>query len=203
AIVLKKREPPFRILGGRKEIPMVTRASRAAAIAMLCAIAVSPGGASAGDGVPRVTTIPAPGGGQPVVARIDAQGVVHLLYNSARGPWYAKSNDSGRTFNPAIPVLTKGPGKPGLQFYGPGMAVGRGGRIHVAMSTNAWQLKLPEEEWAFYYASLEPAARAFSPVRNLNRKPSEGYSLAADGKGNVTACWLSGKLYANVSHDDG
>ncbi len=27
--------------------------------------------------------------------------------------------------------------------------------------------------------------------------------LAADGKGNVTACRLSGKRYANVSHDAG
>jgi hypothetical protein len=40
-------------------------------------------------------------------------------------------------------------------------------------------------------------------VRNLNRKPSEGFSIAADDKGNVTACWLADRLYANVSHDDG
>jgi hypothetical protein len=83
------------------------------------------------------------------------------------------------------------------------MAVGKGSRIHVAMSTNAWKLKLPQEEWGFFYASLEPGAQAFAPVRNLNRKPSEGFSLAADDKGNVTACWLSDKLYANVSHDNG
>jgi hypothetical protein len=83
------------------------------------------------------------------------------------------------------------------------MAVGKGGRIHVAMGTNAWKLKLPQEEWGFFYANLEPGAAAFSPVRNINRKPSEGFSLAADDKGNVTACWLSDKLYANVSHDNG
>jgi hypothetical protein len=83
------------------------------------------------------------------------------------------------------------------------MAVGKGDRIHVALGTNAWKLKLPEEEWGFYYASLDPSAQAFSPVRNINRKPSEGFSLAADGKGNVTACWLSDKLYANVSRDNG
>jgi hypothetical protein len=71
------------------------------------------------------------------------------------------------------------------------------------MGTNAWKLKLPQSEWAFFYARIEPEAKAFSPVRNLNGKPSEGFSLAADDKGNVTACWLSGKLYANVSHDDG
>src|SRR5258708_13872780 len=71
------------------------------------------------------------------------------------------------------------------------------------MSTNAWKLKLPQNEWGFFYTSLEPGAKAFAPVRNINRKPSEGFSLAADQKGNVTACWLSGKLYANVSHDNG
>jgi hypothetical protein len=83
------------------------------------------------------------------------------------------------------------------------MAVGMGGRVHVAMGTNAWKLKLPQEEWGFFYASLEPGKAAFSPVRNINRKPSEGFSLAADDKGNVTACWLSDKLYANSSHDNG
>src|SRR5262249_39859381 len=80
---------------------------------------------------------------------------------------------------------------------------GKGNRVHVAMSTNAWKLKLPEEEWALHYARLDPGAKAFTSVRNINRKPSEGYSLAADDKGNVSACWLSGKLYANVSRDNG
>jgi hypothetical protein len=71
------------------------------------------------------------------------------------------------------------------------------------MSTNAWKLKLPQSEWALFYARLEPKAKAFSKVQNLNGKPSEGFSLAADDLGNVTACWLSDKLYANVSHDNG
>ena len=71
------------------------------------------------------------------------------------------------------------------------------------LSTNAWKLKLPESEWAYFYTTLEPGATAFTPVRNLNRKPSEGFSLAADDNGNVTACWLSDKLYANLTHDNG
>jgi hypothetical protein len=71
------------------------------------------------------------------------------------------------------------------------------------MSTNAWKLKLPQEEWGFFYATLDPGAAAFSPVRNINRRPSEGFCLAADEEGNVTACWLSDKLYANVSRDNG
>ena len=91
----------------------------------------------------------------------------------------------------------------GLEYSAWDMAVGKGGRVHVAMGTNAWKLKLPKDDWGFFYASLDPGAGAFSPVRNINRKPSEGFSLAADDKGNVTACWLSDKLYANVSHNNG
>jgi hypothetical protein len=75
--------------------------------------------------------------------------------------------------------------------------------VHVAMGNNAWKLKLPTNEWALYYASHVPDAKAFTPTRNINRKPSEGFSLAA-GPGNaVTASFLSGKLYAMSSRDNG
>jgi hypothetical protein len=156
-----------------------------------------------GDAVKEVTTVPVPEGGRPMVARADAEGTIHLLYNSADGPKYVKSSDNGKTFGTPIPVVDEASRKPGLVFEGWDMAVGKGNRVHVAMGTNAWKLKLPQEEWAFYYTSLDPGAKAFAPVRNINKTPSEGFSLAADDKGNVTACWLSGKLYANVSHDGG
>jgi hypothetical protein len=100
-------------------------------------------------------------------------------------------------------VVSGGSQTAGLEYSAWDMALGKDGRIHVALGTNAWKLKLPREEWGFHYAHLEPGKPAFSPVRNINRKPSEGFSLAADGKGNVTACWLADKLYANVSHDNG
>jgi hypothetical protein len=134
-----------------------------------------------------VTIVPVPGRGRPVVAKADTQGTIHLLYDSEDGPKYAKSTDGGLTFNSAIPVLGEGHQKAGLEYSAWDMAVGKGGRIHVAMSTNAWKLKLPQEEWGFFYASLEPGKAAFSPVRNINRKPSEGFSLAADDRGTVTA----------------
>jgi hypothetical protein len=149
------------------------------------------------------TTVPVPEGGSPVAARTDAEGTIHLLYNSADGPKYAKSSNNGNTFEPPIPVVDEASRKPGLVFEGWDMAVGKGNRVHVAMGTNAWKLKLPEKEWGFYYTSLDPGAKAFAPVRNINGTPSEGFSLAADDKGTVAACWLSGKLYANVSHDGG
>lgn len=167
------------------------------------AIVISTASASLADNADKVTLLPVPDHGRAVAARTDAEGTIHLLYNSADGPQYVKSTDNGKTFSTAIPVVDEKSRKPKLVFEGADMVVGKGGRVHVAMSTNAWQLKLPVEEWACYYANLDPGAKAFSRVRNLNRKPSEGYSLAADDKGNVAACWLSGKLYANVSHDNG
>jgi hypothetical protein len=156
---------------------------------------------NADDG--NVTTHSVPGRGRPVVARIDAQGTIHLLFDSEAGPKYAQSTDGGTTFSAVIPVVGKGQQKPGLEYSAWDMAIGKGGRVHVAMGTNAWKLKLPQEEWGFYYATLDPGQSAFSPARNINKKPSEGFSLTADAKGNVTACWLADKLYANVSHDNG
>ena len=154
-------------------------------------------------GANKVTTIAVPNGGQPAAAKTDAQGTIHLLFNAADGPQYAKSTDGGKTLSKAIPVVDRESRKPGLEFSVWDLAVSPEGHVHVAMGTNAWKLKLPKEEWGFFYARLDPGAQAFSPVRNINNKPSEGFSLAADDKGNVTACWLSGKLYANVSRDNG
>jgi hypothetical protein len=155
------------------------------------------------DRVNDVTVLPIPDRGEPVLARTDADGAIHLLYNTADGPRYAKSPDNGKSFDSAISVVDRASRKPGLKFDGWDMAVGKGGRVHVAMATNAWKLKLPQKEWGFFYANLEPGGKEFSPVRNINNKPSEGFSLAADDTGNVTACWLAGKLYANVSRDNG
>ena len=114
-----------------------------------------------------------------------------------------RSTDGGKTFSEPLAVVDRQSQRPGLEFTVWDLAVGPEGRVHVALGTNAWKLKLPKEEWAFFYARLDPGAKSFAPVQNLNRQPSEGFSLAADERGNVTACWISGKLYAQVSHDHG
>ena len=170
--------------------------------AALCAApSLSP--ASADGAAGKVMTVAVPGGGKPVVARTGKDGTVHLLFDSEEGPKYVKSTDGGATFSAAIPVVRGGSQAGGLEYSAWDMAIGKGGRVHVAMGTNAWKLKLPEDEHGLFHASLDPDAAAFSPVRGINRKPSEGFSLAADDKGNVTACWLSDRLYANVSRDNG
>lgn len=159
--------------------------------------------AQAEENTNEVTIVPVPEGGQPVVAKLDRAGTIHLLFDTVNGPCYTASADHGKSFSEIIPVVDGGSKIAGLEYHGADMAVGKDGMIHVAMSSNAWKLKLPESEWAFFYTNLEPGAQTFSPLRNLNNQSSEGFSLAADDRGKVTACWLSGKLYANVSRDNG
>src|SRR5947207_13199232 len=151
----------------------------------------------------RMNVIRVPGDAKVVKAQLGADGTIHLLFDAEDGPRYVRSTDAGVTFSAPVTIVDTASQKPGLKFQGEDLAVGKEGRVHVAMSNNAWKLKLPEEEWGFYYASLAPGAKAFSQLRNLNRKPSEGFSLTADERGNVTACFLSGKLYTMVSHDNG
>jgi hypothetical protein len=83
------------------------------------------------------------------------------------------------------------------------MAVGPRGAVYVAMMTNNWKVKLAGVPDGLIYAVLRPGAREFTPVRSLNGRPSEGFSLAADDRGDLTATWLANKLFVNYSHDGG
>jgi len=157
----------------------------------------------AGEHTNRVSVIRVPAAGKAVKAQVGVNGAIHLLLDAPDGPQYVKSRDAGATFSAPIAVVDAASQKPGLKFNGWDLAVGPDDRVHVAMGNNAWKLKLPEQEWSLYYASLAAGAKAFSPVRNLNRKPSEGFSLAADEHGDVTACFLSGKLFTMFSRDNG
>lgn len=157
----------------------------------------------AGEATDRVRTIRVPNAGQIVKAQISADGTVHLLADAAAGPQYLKSTDGGRTFSTPIALVDRAAQKPGLKYSVWDLSVGGDGRVHAAIGTNAWQLKLPKEEWGFFYASLAPGAKAFPPLRNLNHIPSEGFSVAADGRGSVTACFLAGKIFAMLSRNGG
>ncbi len=144
-----------------------------------------------------------PNGGEPIAAQTGPDGSIHLLYNLGDIPYYVRSSDGGATFTTPLPVVNRESRKQGLTFEGSSMAVGKSGAIYVAMSTNNWQAKLPNVPDGLVYATLEAGAKAFTPVRSLNGRPSEGFSLAADGEGRVTATWLANKLYANFSADEG
>jgi hypothetical protein len=93
--------------------------------------------------------------------------------------------------------------KPGLEFNIWDMALSNEGAVHVALGNNAWKLKLPQDEWGFFYTRLKTDDNSFAPLKNINHKPSEGFSLAVGAKGMVTAVWMADKLFANVSRDGG
>jgi hypothetical protein len=155
----------------------------------------------------RVSVIQTPNGGSPEEAAISPDGIFHLIYHSDSDgiPYYVKSADHGATFSSRVPMVEQTSRQPGLVFYSEAMAVGKGGAIYVAMSTNNWKMKLAGVPDGLLFATLQPGARAFTPVRSLNGQPSEGFSLAADGhgNGNVVATWLANKLYVNFSRDGG
>ena len=151
----------------------------------------------------RVAIVNVPNGGEAVEAKVSARGTIHLLYNFDGIPYYIKSSNRGASFSSPLRVVNEESRRPGLVFSGAALAVGKGDAVYVAMSTNNWQLKLPNVPEGLVYATLTSGAKAFTPVRSFNQRPSEGFSLAADDNGNVAATWLAGKLYANRSGDGG
>lgn len=130
-------------------------------------------------------------------------GAIHVVFDAASGPRYVKSTDGGKTFSKPMDLVDAASRRPGLEFITWDLAVGADGRVHVALGNNAWKLKLPDDEKGYFYTTLAPGAKAFEPLRNLNRKPSEGFSLAAGERGGVTASFLSGKIYTMTSRDNG
>jgi len=197
-------------LGNRRISAMDLRRLRNLARAIagcLTALAVLPTNLTAGDirAANGVAVVRTPNGGEPAQARLGADGTIHLLYDSSSDgiPYYVKSSDSGRTFSSPLPVIDTASRKPGLIFSSGALAVGRGGAIYVAASTNNWKLKLPGVPEGFVYSTLASGTKTFTLARSLNGQPSEGFSLAADQNDNVAATWLADKLYANFSRDGG
>jgi hypothetical protein len=174
---------------------------------LIFAIAICACSLTAGEIGPaaRVSVIQTPNGGLPAEARMGSDGTIHLIYNSRTDltPYYVKSSDHGATFSSPIPVVEQASRKPGLEFATAAMAVGKGGTIYAAMMTNNWKMKLAGVPEGFVFTTLQPGAKSFLPVRSLNGRPSEGFSLAADDKGNVAAAWLADKLFVNFSRDGG
>jgi len=181
-----------------KQLWLLARTALLTGLWLICAFDTR-----ADNAASRVKTIRVPGNPKVVKAQIGANRTIHLLLDTEDGPCYVKSSDTGATFSTPIAIVDAASQKPGLKFQGEDLAIGKDGRVHVAMANNAWKLKLPEEEWGFCYSSLAPGTKSFSAVRNINQKPSEGFSLAADEVGNVTACFLSDKLFTMISHDNG
>ena len=152
----------------------------------------------------RVQVIAIPGNGQVPDAEVDHDGMIHVAYVSRNDAWYVKSSDAGKTFTAPIRINSEpGTVHPPNMYRGPDIAIGKNDRVHVVWYISAYQRKLPKDQWGVFYSYLDSGKNEFAPGRNLNHKPSDNYSLAADEKGNVAVVWMSGKIYVSSSQDNG
>ena len=126
-------------------------------VVALTAGAIFTGWSRSDDAANRVTTIRPEMEDKVLRAQMGPEGTIHLLLQGEDGPRYAKSLDNGRTFSAPISIVDVAARKPGLEFHGEDMALGKDGRVFVAMSNNAWKLKLPESEWASISRALRRA----------------------------------------------
>src|SRR5262245_36464350 len=101
----------------------------------------------ASSGTNRIKVVSVPRGAKVAKAQLGADGTIHVLVDAKDGPRYVKSTDAGVTFSAPMTIVDDASQKPGLKFHGEDLAVGKDGRVHVAMANNAWKLKLPEVEW--------------------------------------------------------
>jgi hypothetical protein len=156
-------------------------------------------GGAQGDNAHGIALVRVPEHGlQPQVA-VDDKGTVHLLYykgDPAAGDLaYARSTD-GAHFTPSLPVNSqRGSAIAVGNIRGGHLALGKGGRIHVAWngSQNA-EPKVPNVKYGnpMLYTRLDDAGTAFEPQRNLIRSAAGldgGGSVAADGAGKVYVFW--------------
>lgn len=153
---------------------------------------------------PAVTILQVPNGGVTPDAEVGADGALHVAYVTGSDVYYAVSTDGGRSFGAPVRVNSEPNSAQAGAFRGPDLAIGPNGRAHVVWYTNAYQRRLPTEEWGVHYAYMDPGSAGFTPARNLNHIPSDNYSLAVDHTGNhVAVVWTADSAYLQWSTDGG
>jgi hypothetical protein len=180
----------------------------------------------------RVTLMRTPDGGiQPQVA-VDAKGAVHLIYfkgdAGAGDLFYARREPGKEAFTAPIRVNSQpGSAIASGTIRGGQIAVGKGGRVHVAWNGSgqarpkgpknpAQPADSPYNGIPMLYARLNDAGTAFEPQRNLMRHTfalDGGGSIGADRLGNVYVAWHAAdgsgegeggrRLFVARSKDDG
>ena len=159
------------------------------------------GWARVGQTAPRVAPLPA--GGSVPDAEVDENGVIHVAFLSGGDVLYIRSKDEGETFTQPIRVNTEAGFASGGRFRGPDLAIGRNGKVHVVWYNAGYQQERPHDEWGVMYSRLYEKTMRFEKARNLNKRPSDNFSLAADSTGRVAVIWMAGKIYASLSDDGG
>ncbi len=152
---------------------------------------------------PEVRFLAVPNGGIAPDAAISQDGTVHVAYVVGEDVWHSKLTDGAVEFSKPMRVNSQPNRAHAGMFRGPDIALGKNGRPEIVWYSNGYQRKLPKEDWGALFSRLNDAGDAFEPMQNLNRKPSDNYSIAADGQGRVTVLWMAGGLFLQESRDDG
>lgn len=152
----------------------------------------------AADSPARVTTIKAPDGGIQPQAIADDQGVVHLLVfkgEPAGGDlFYSRLEPGAAVFSAPIRINSEsGSAVASGTIRGGQMALGRGGRVHVAWNGSSKATPPnPILGSPMLYARSNPEGTGFEPQRNLMTSTFHldgGGSVAADARGHVYVAW--------------
>ena len=143
--------------------------------------------------------IKTPDNGVQPQAVVDASGVIHLVYlrGEAGGSdvYYASRKPGELAFGPSIRVNSEAGSAIAMgTVRGPRVAIGRGGRIHVAWNGDSEGDPAQSRSSALplRYARSDEAHSRFEPQRNLMTRThglDGGASLAADASGNVYVAW--------------
>jgi len=147
---------------------------------------------------PRVTVLETPDGGIQPQAAIDERGTIHLIYfkgEPAGGDlMYARRASAEDHFSTPVRVNSQSGSAIAIgTIRGGQIAVGKGGRIHVAWNgSNSARPANPFGGTPMLYTRSDERGRAFEPQRNLMRRTSAldgGGTVAADRAGNVYVGW--------------
>ena len=159
----------------------------------------------------RVTLLNTPGGGIQPQAAIGTDGVVHLIYfkgdPTAGDVFYTRLGPGKREFASAIRVN----GQPGSAvavgtIRGAQLAIGRGGRVHVAWNgSGKVPPKAASDSTPMLYARSDREGKAFETQRNSMTKTSGldgGGTVAVGPDGDVYVAW-HGRSEDSAQGEDG
>ncbi len=148
--------------------------------------------------LPGVAFLDVPDGGIQPQAAVDDRGAIHLVYfkgDPADGDlFYCRTDPGALGFSRPVRV-NRQPGSAIAigTIRGGQIAIGRGGRVHVAWNgSDGARPKNPAGSTPMLYARSDADGKTFEPQRNLMQRTSAldgGGTIAADRAGNVYVAW--------------